>query len=212
MGKLFCIMGKSASGKDTVYKALVNDPELHLHTVVPYTARPIREGEAEGENYYFVDESVFCRMAAEGKIIEDRAYNTVDGLWRYFTADDGQIDFSKGYFIIIGTLEAYVKMAAYFGRESVIPIYIEVEDGQRLHRAIAREEIQKKPKYAELCRRFLADNEDFSSEKLAAAGVCKFYENNCLEQCINDIRADILKELQKQRKETPEIWQGLKQL
>ena len=103
-------------------------------------------------------------------------------------------------------------MAAYFGRESVIPIYIEVEDGQRLHRAIAREEIQKKPKYAELCRRFLADNEDFSSEKLAAAGVCKFYENNCLEQCINDIRADILKELQKQRKEAPEIWQGLKQL
>ena len=90
MGKLFCIMGKSASGKDTVYKALVNDPELHLHTVVPYTTRPIREGEAEGENYYFVDESVFCRMAAEGKIIEDRAYNTVDGLWRYFTADDGQ--------------------------------------------------------------------------------------------------------------------------
>ena len=203
MGKLFCIMGKSASGKDTVYKALVKDPELDLHTVVPYTTRPIREGEAEGEEYHFVDEAVFRRMAAEGKIIEDRAYNTVYGVWRYFTADDGQIDFSQGNFMVIGTLEAYIKMAAYFGSSAVIPIYIEVEDGQRLQRAIAREQRQKEPKYAELCRRFLADCEDFSEEKLSDAGIFKFYENLCLDQCIQKIKTDILEELHKQRKETP---------
>lgn len=67
MGKLFCMMGKSASGKDTIYKALTEDDTLGLHTVIPYTTRPIREGEAEGENYYFVDEKTYGRMADEGK-------------------------------------------------------------------------------------------------------------------------------------------------
>lgn len=192
MGKLFCMMGKSACGKDTIYKALVKDSSLRLSTVVPYTTRPIREGEAEGENYYFVDEQTFGRMAAEGKIIEDRAYQTVHGLWRYFTADDGQIDFSKGNFIVIGTLEAYYKMAAYFGKDKVIPIYINVDDGTRLLRAISREKQQKSPKYAELCRRFLADCEDFSEEKLKAAGIKKVYENISLDECVREIRRDII--------------------
>ena len=47
MGKFFCMMGKTASGKDTIYKALTEDDTLGLHTVIPYTTRPIREGEAE---------------------------------------------------------------------------------------------------------------------------------------------------------------------
>ncbi len=116
MGKLFCMMGKSASGKDTIYKALVEDDTLGLHTVVPYTTRPIRAGEAEGENYYFVTEEIYGRMAAEEKIIEARTYETIHGLWRYFTADDGQIDFSKGNFIVIGTLEAYTQFLNYLGK------------------------------------------------------------------------------------------------
>lgn len=188
MGKLFCMMGKSASGKDTIYKALTEDDTLGLHTVIPYTTRPIREGEAEGENYYFVDEKMYGRMADEGKIIEARAYHTVHGLWRYFTADDGQIDFSKGNFIVIGTLEAYEQFSSYFGKDSVLPIYINVEDGQRLMRALSRERQQKQPKYAELCRRFLADCEDFSEEKLKNAGIDKFYNNDSLETCILEVK------------------------
>lgn len=191
MGKLFCLMGKSASGKDTIYKALINDCTLGLHTVVPYTTRPIREGEAEGENYYFVDEKVYSRMAEAGKIIEARAYHTVHGLWRYFTADDGQIDFSKGNFMVIGTLEAYTQFFKYFGKDKVVPIYINVEDGQRLFRALSREMAQKQPKYAELCRRFLADCEDFSDEKLKNAGIDKFYNNNALETCLLEVKEAI---------------------
>lgn len=195
MGKLFCMMGKSSSGKDTIYKALVEDHELGLHTVVPYTTRPVREGEAEGKNYYFVTEEVYGQMASEGKIIEARAYNTVHGLWRYFTADDGQIDFSKGNFIVIGTLEAYEQFADYFGADSVVPIYINVEDGQRLMRALSREMQQKEPKYAELCRRFLADCEDFSEEKLQKAGIVKAYENINLGECVAKVKSDIMRML-----------------
>lgn len=195
MGKLFCMMGKSSSGKDTIYKALIEDNELGLHTVVPYTTRPVRVGEAEGENYYFVTEEVYGQMAAKGKIIEARAYNTVHGLWRYFTADDGQIDFSKGNFIVIGTLEAYEQFSNYFGKDSVVPIYINVEDGQRLMRALSREMQQKEPKYAELCRRFLADCEDFSEEKLQCAGIVKAYDNDSLDKCIARVKKDICRML-----------------
>ena len=55
-------------------------------------------------------------------------------------------------------------MQNYFGKENVIPIYIQVDDGVRLERALERERTQKEPKYAELCRRFLADEKDFSEE------------------------------------------------
>ena len=100
MGKLFCMMGKSASGKDTIFKAIVSDQSLGLHTVIPYTTRPVREGEAEGVEYWFVNEEQFQQFKADGKIIEDRCYQTIHGPWRYFMVDDGQIDFSKGNFIL----------------------------------------------------------------------------------------------------------------
>ena len=53
MGRLFVFMGKSASGKDTLYgELLARYPEIHA--VIPYTTRPIREGETDGGAYYFV--------------------------------------------------------------------------------------------------------------------------------------------------------------
>ena len=189
MTKLFCMMGKSASGKDTIYKALVRDAELGLHTVVPYTTRPIRAGEAEGVEYWFVDEETFSRFKVEGKIIEDRAYRTIHGLWRYFMVDDGQIDFSKGHFIVIGTLESYNQIKTYFGEDRVVPIYIDVEDGLRLSRALERERRQEQPKYAEMCRRFLADCTDFSDEKLLESGIHRVYENKDFESCIKEVKS-----------------------
>lgn len=195
MGKLFCMMGKSASGKDTIYKALTEDDTLGLHTVIPYTTRPIREGEAEGENYYFVDEKTYGRMADEGKIIEARAYHTVHGLWRYFTADDGQIDLETSDYLGIGTLESFEKLKKYYGETSVIPVYIEVENGERLTRALAREKEQISPKYAEMCRRFLADEADFSQENILKAGIWKKFENIDLDVCVDEI-VEYIKALQ----------------
>lgn len=173
MGKLFYIMGKSASGKDTIYSNLLANAELDLKRLVIYSTRPIRDGEKNGQEYFFVDEDVFQRMKAEGKIIEDREYHTVYGLWRYFTAANMQLD--QYNYLGIGTLESFVQLKKYYGEDAVCPIYIEVEDGKRLKRAIAREETQDIPKYEEMCRRFLADCKDFTEEKIEKAGiVCRF--------------------------------------
>ena len=56
MGKIFYIMGKSASGKDHIYARLMQHTELNLKKMVLYTTRPIRDGEEEGKQYFFTDE------------------------------------------------------------------------------------------------------------------------------------------------------------
>lgn len=187
MGKMVYLMGKSSTGKDTVYKKLLEKKELQLETIVPYTTRPIRAGEEQGEAYFFTDEEGYRMLEAQGKVIEARAYHTYHGLWRYFTVDDGNIDLKNHNYIIIGTLESYRKTAQYFGREKVIPVLLEVDDGVRLQRALERERRQEEPKYQELCRRFLADAEDFSEEKQEEAGITQKFSNDNLEKCLSEI-------------------------
>ena len=191
MGHIFYVMGKSASGKDTIYKIL-RERLPQIRTVVPYTTRPIRAGERDGVEYYFVSNEILEKYEEEGKIIELRTYQTVYGDWKYATIDDGQINLFGTDYLMIGTLESYMKMKAYYGQENLVPLYIEVEDGERLMRAIARERQQEHPGYEEVCRRFLADQKDFSEENLAAAGITRRYQNDdkvrCKEEIVEVIR------------------------
>lgn len=190
MGKIYYMMGKSSSGKDTLFKE-VKAALPELGTITLYTTRPIREGEREGVEYYFVSEDTLDIYEKTGKIIELRAYNTVHGIWKYATIDDGQVDLKNHDYLVIGTLESYDKMMKYYGAENLVPLYIEVEDGERLARALKREREQETPKYAELCRRFLADTEDFSEEKLNALGITKRYVNDNRTRCLDELIREI---------------------
>ena len=178
MGKIFLLMGKSSSGKDTIYRELIKTKELGLKKIVSYTTRPMREGETDGVQYLFKNEEEYKKLRADNKIIEERAYDTKCGIWRYFTADDGQIDLKDGDYLIIGTLESYCYIRDYFGKDNVVPVYIDTNAKIRLERAMHREEQQEKPRYDEMCRRFLADEEDFSDAKLSDAKIEKRFENN----------------------------------
>lgn len=193
MSKIFYLMGKSASGKDTIYKK-IRELLPQLHTIIIYTTRPIREGEKDGVEYHFVNDEKLQEFQKAGKVIELREYNTVHGVWKYFTVDDGQFDAEDNY-IAIGTLESYRKLRKYFGDEKLIPIYIEVEDGLRLERALSRERKQAVPKYEEMCRRFLADAADFSAEKLAEAGITRKFLNVDMDKCIHEIVLGIQEKL-----------------
>ncbi len=199
MGKIVHLMGKSSTGKDTIYKRLLNNEEMGLKTIIPYTTRPIRIKETDGVEYYFTDEAGYAEMEAAGKIIEQRAYHTYHGLWRYFTADDGQIVLDSGDYIMIGTLESYVSAAKYFGRDKVIPVLIEVDDGVRLQRALNRERKQEVPKYEEMCRRFLADSEDFSEDKIQQAGIAneERFLNDELDKCLEEVEEFLLSQLRR---------------
>ena len=191
MGKLFYVIGKSATGKDTIFQKLLENESLDLKPLVLYTTRPMRAGEEQGVQYHFTDEAGLTELQNAGKVIELRAYDTVHGVWKYFTADTEATDLEKYNYAGVGVLESYRALRNYYGAERVIPIYIEVEDGERLQRALTRERGQQEPNYAELCRRFLADSEDFAEEKIAEAGIEKRFYNRDLKESIEEISAYI---------------------
>ena len=168
--RIFCIMGKSGSGKDTLYRMLLSDSELPFERLVPCTTRPIRAGERNGREYHFYTVDEFRALERAGK------------------ADDGQIDLARRSTLLIGTLESYLALRAYYGADRVVPVYVEVEDGERLQRALDRERAESEPKYRELCRRFLSDSEDFSEERIAAAGITRRFENDDLSRCMREIK------------------------
>ena len=192
MGKIFYLMGKSSSGKDTIYNKLLQNKKLNLQKIVLYTTRPIRAGEENGIHYYYVDEKKTDELIKAGKVIELRAYDTFYGVWKYFTVCDDQIDLEKSDYLMIGTIESFQKTKAYFGSERVVPIMIELDDGVRLQRALDRERREEHPRYEEMCRRFLADSIDFSPEKKKEAGIEKEFYNQNLEECLCEIEAYIL--------------------
>lgn len=186
MGHLYIFMGKSASGKDTLYREVMKR-HPQLRPVITYTTRPIRAGETDGKEYYFVSEERLQEMQSSGKVVECRCYQTVKGPWYYFTADDGQIDFDKGDSCMITTLAGYEQIRDFYGAERVIPLYIEVDDMVRMERSLSREKEQEQPCVAEVCRRFLADEEDFAEENLIRLGIGKRIENDSLERAITQI-------------------------
>jgi guanylate kinase len=187
---IYYLFGKSASGKDTIYKHLM---KLHPEwkEITPYTTRPIREGEAEGVEYHFVTDNKMAEFRQNGKIIEERTYQTSYGPWTYGTVDDGQIDISSSYnYLMIGVLQSYISTRDYYGKDNVMPLYIEVPDEIRLERAKQREMLENTPRLDEMMRRFKADNLDFSEDKLINAGITKRYQNIILEDCLNEIIKD----------------------
>ena len=195
MGKIIYLMGKSSTGKDTVFKRLLEDGGSELKNIVPYTTRPIRDGEKNGEEYFFTDENNYQQLKEQGKIIEDRVYHTFHGPWRYFTADDGQVQQNGQNYIMIGTLESYVKLKDYFGADRMLPVMIELDDGIRLQRALDRELKQDPPKFEEMCRRFLADSADFSEDKIKEAGITIRFKNDDLDNCLAKIKTYIKEHL-----------------
>ena len=191
MGKIYCIMGKSATGKDTIYKRLLADEKLNLKKIVTYTTRPIRAGEKPGEEYFFIGEDDVKRLDEEGKIVELRAYNTVHGIWKYMTVADENIDLKNNDYLIIGTPESYKGCVKFFGPDVMVPILITVPDGERLQLALNREKKQQNPKYEEMCRRFLSDAADFSEEKLKEAGIEHSFQNDNLDECYKTILKEV---------------------
>lgn len=187
MGKIVCLMGKSSSGKDTIYKKLLTQDKVKLCNIVPYTTRPIRAQEREGVEYHFTDEEGYQRLLEAGSVIESRAYHTYLGLWRYFTVADERIQLENHSYVMIATLEAYGHIQRFYGADRVLPVLIELDDGVRLQRALDREKAQDQPKYEEMCRRFLADAEDFSEENIRKAGILRRFYNEDLEYCLEEI-------------------------
>lgn len=196
MSNLIYIMGKSATGKDTIYK-IIKD-KIDVKEYILYTTRPMREGEQEGVDYHYVSNEQIEQYKKEGKIVESRTYQTVKGPWTYATIEDEQLK-QDGDIITVGTIESYNKVKEYYKNKNdakLLPVYITIDEEERKSRALKREAMQANPNYAEVERRINADNIDFSQEKLMEAGIGEkqTFKNYDLDTCVEEIINYIQKE------------------
>ena len=69
-GKLIIFSAPSGSGKTTIVKHLLSQPELNLAFSISATSRPRRGKEKHGEHYYFMTLSEFKRHIKDDDFLE----------------------------------------------------------------------------------------------------------------------------------------------
>ena len=151
---LFC--GKSASGKDEAVQYFKR--EFLFTELVPYTTRPMREGEVEGKEYKFVTITKFRKLVSLNKFLEFREYDTlVDGVpKKWFYGTPRILDYHKDYVAVVtpSAIEAFINA---YGKDNVLVVYIQASEQTRRSRAMLRGSFCD----IEWNRRVEADNKDF---------------------------------------------------
>lgn len=149
MIKIIALFGPSSSGKDTLAKTL--SARSDVNEIISCTTRPKREYEKEGIDYYFLTDEEFGKKVLNGTMLEATSFRN----WFYGTP----LESLKENKINIGVFNKQgIECLLSDNRLEVIPIYIACEDKKRLMRSLERE---MNPDCEEICRRFLADKQDF---------------------------------------------------
>lgn len=148
--KIIAICGKAGSGKDTILQRVVAAcPQLH--EIVSCTTRPMREGEANGINYFYLTGEQFGEKVLRGEMLEATCFND----WFYGTSYDSLR--SNCVNIAVLNPEGIDSIATHKNIEMVV-FYVEAKDKTRLLRQLNRE---TDPDVYEIIRRFRADELDF---------------------------------------------------
>jgi len=189
MSKLFCIVGKSASGKNTVFNKILEDIDINITPIIPYTTRPIREGEVDGIHYNFVSERQMKEFEERGLVLVSTDFMSVCGRWFYFTVVSNES--LKKNCLTITTPEGLRQIIHKLGSEKVVIILVEADDLIRLNRSIARTAIEKTPNYSEVCRRFLSDENDFKDIHSEVSGLLhvSIDANQDIDECKHQFKA-----------------------
>jgi guanylate kinase len=182
--EIIIITGLSAAGKDICASYIAKEyPEYNL--VVSTTSRPPRPSEAEGVDYFFVDESEFLRKIKDGEMLEYREYNTLQSnipcTWFYGTSSDA-IEGNKSYVMVLD-IDGVVSMKEKYG-DRCTTIFIEAEESIRRHRSEARGGFS----LTEWLRRYKDDCKRFTPDVIEE--VTDYYITN--ERSIGEFYLDIL--------------------
>ena len=150
MYKIIAIMGEAGTGKDSLMQEILKlKPEFH--EIISCTTRPMRQGEAEGVNYYYYTPEQFGDRVLYNEMLECTVFND----WFYGTSYDSV----RSDCINIGVFNP-TGVESLLARSDVDVKVIRVvaEDKTRLIRQLNREE---RPDVREIVRRFNADWMDF---------------------------------------------------
>ena len=162
---LVCIIGMSASGKDTLANEICKD-DRNIHLCVSHTTRPMRLNEVDGESYYFVTNDEFLQMKEDNLFLEDRTYKVANGeLWRYGLSLQ-ELHKHKNSIAIVD-LNGYIEIKNKFKSQDIYSVYLNANDDIRYSRYLKRlGEYPNKDELAELKRRIIQDTLDMPISKV----------------------------------------------
>ena len=146
---LIILCGPAGSGKNYILNNLMSKYPDDLNLIIPDTTRPPRDSEKDGVDYNFLTTDEFFTK----KHLEVTEFNN----WYYGTPIDA-LRQNKINITILNPM-AILQIYKYIDNLNIKIFYIDVPDKIRILRQLNRETF---PDVYEICRRFLADKQDFN--------------------------------------------------
>ena len=191
--KIFALLGYSSVGKDTILKQVLKDMD-DVKPIISTTTRPMRKGETEGVEYYFIDDTEFFRRGTD--FVEQRIYHTKvkengvekDATWRYGIE---RMELEKDdYLIVIVDSVGYKELKNYVGNGRIVPIFISAPQEELKARALARGDLE-----AEVDRRLKDDYERFMDFRVRTVYHEVKNGEGRLEEAIKEVEGIITKHI-----------------
>ena len=191
--KIFALLGYMGVGKDTILKQVLKDID-DVKPIISTTTRPMRKGETEGVEYYFIDDVEFFRRGTD--FVEQRIYNTKvkengvekDATWRY-GIERAELE-KDDYLIVIVDSVGYKELKNYVGNGKIVPIFISAPQEELKARALARGDLE-----AEVDRRLKDDYERFMDFRVRTVYHEVKNTNGRLEEAIKEVENIITKHI-----------------
>ena len=191
--KIFALLGYMGVGKDTILKQVLKDMD-DVKPIISTTTRPMRKGETEGVEYYFIDDTEFFRRGTD--FVEQRIYHTKvkengvekDTTWRYGIE---RMELEKDdYLIVIVDSVGYKELKNYVGNNKIVPIFISAPQEELKARALARGDLE-----VEVDRRLKDDYERFMDFRVRTVYHEVKNTNGRLEEAIKEVEGIITKHI-----------------
>ena len=191
--KIFALLGYSSVGKDTILKQVLKDMD-DVKPIISTTTRPMRKGETEGVEYYFIDDTEFFRRGTD--FVEQRIYHTKvkengvekEATWRY-GIERAELE-KDDYLIVIVDSVGYKELKNYVGNGRIVPIFISAPQEELKARALARGDLE-----AEVDRRLKDDYERFMDFRVRTVYHEVKNTNGRLEEAIKEVENIITKHI-----------------
>jgi guanylate kinase len=151
---IIALCGKSATGKTTVAQYVLGRLQAYdsnVFDVVSATTRPIRLGEKDGVDYFFLSEEDFLQKIENNEFLEYTRFRD----WWYGTLASSLQD--NGLYIMVVNAQGLKSLSHLQDEYQVIPFYLQDSFEIRLERSIRREGQLR----IEHLRRVFADFKDF---------------------------------------------------
>lgn len=192
--KLFLILGKSASGKDSILKEIIS--QLDIFNAISFTTRPMRMNEKNLVDYEFITPEDFKYKLNNNEIAEHVTYDVINeqgepDQWHYGLSMN-QLTKSPYIVTIVNPIgfKTLENMEEFKGK--IVSILIETpNDKDRLLRMFSRDNITNQKCY-EICRRYFADLEDFKDI------MCDYivYNDGDFNNAVNQVKSIIKEEME----------------